>query len=63
MAHGVMGATNTGINAAAAILGVKRPHDLLAYDEDQELRVYLLIGLMIGQGGCIRKERSKRKEL
>ena len=40
MAHGVMGATNTGINAAAAVLGVKRPHDLLAYDEDQELRVY-----------------------
>ena len=40
MAHGVMGATNTGINTAAAILNVKRPHDLLDYDEGQELRVY-----------------------
>jgi hypothetical protein len=40
LSHGVMGATNSGINTAAQILGVRRPLDLLTNDPRQELRVY-----------------------
>ncbi len=40
LSHGVMGATNSGINTAAQILGVRRPLDLLTNDPSQELRVY-----------------------
>jgi len=39
LSHGVGGATNSGIETAAKILGCK-PQDLLIKDENQKLRVY-----------------------
>ena len=40
LAHGLMGAANSGLSTAARMLGVKRPLELLQYDETQEVKVY-----------------------
>ncbi|MEZ5057594.1 MAG: NAD(P)/FAD-dependent oxidoreductase [Saprospiraceae bacterium] len=39
LSHGVMGATNSGINTAARILGVKKPNQLLKVDPNQFVKI------------------------
>lgn len=39
LSHGVAGASHSGVNTAAIILG-KKPVELLTYDENQQLRIY-----------------------